>query len=288
MNQRAKPKPTTVIAPTSGWRAFNLSDLWRYSELLMFMAWRDIKLRYKQTIIGGVWTIIQPLMTTGVFTLLFGILMGKGNEPTVSGVPYALCTFCAMLPWQFFANTVSYAGSSMVTNRRIITKVYFPRLIIPMSALISSLFDFLVALLFLLAALLLWADFPTVNAFSFPLFLGLGVTLAFGCGMWLAALTAIYRDFRYVVPFIVQVGLFVCPVVYTLSSIKGQLSGNELMIYKMNPMVGVIEGIRWSLLGVGQPPDFFTLVCGTAVTLLVFVSGLAYFRKMEGTIADVI
>ncbi len=281
------PIPMLRIRPTSGWRAVDLRELWRYRELLFFFTWRDIKVRYKQTILGATWAVIQPLMTTGIFSVLFALLMGKGNEPTVPGVPYPLSTFCAMLPWQLFAFSLTQSGNSLITSQNLITKVYFPRLVIPLSAVLSGLVDFAVAFAVLIAGLLWYEVQVDLSLLMLPAFILMALGASVAVGLWLAALTAIYRDFRYIIPFIVQVGMFASPVVYSTDSVKSKLPDWAFQLYSLNPMVGVIEGFRWSLLGTGDPPGL-PVAFSALMTTLLFVSGLLYFRRMERTFADVV
>ena len=279
--------PTVVIQPTHGWRAVDLGEIWRYRGLLYFLTWRDIKVRYKQTLLGATWAIIQPLLTTLVFTVLFGVLMGRGNEPTVPGVPYAVSTFCAMLPWNLFAHSLSQSGNSLVNSRNLITKIYFPRLVIPLSSVLAGLVDFAIAFGVLLAMMLGYGITPSWAVLTLPLFVLLAVCASLAVGLWLSALNAIYRDFKYVIPFLLQLGMFVSPVVYASAKIEGKLPGWALAIYGLNPMAGVIEGFRWALLGAGSPPGVM-LVASTAMTLALLVGGAYYFRRMERVFADLI
>lgn len=279
--------PVTIIRPTNGWRALDLREVWRYRELMLTLAWREITIRYKQTFLGAAWAIIQPLMTTGIFSVLFALLLGKGNEPTAGNIPYAVSTFCAMLPWQLFATSLNQSGNILVQYRGMITKIYFPRLILPMAAVLSSLVDFAIAFVALLALMAVYGIFPGWGVLTLPLFVALAIMASLSVGLWLAALNAIYRDFRYVIPFIIQVGMFISPVVYSLESIQGRLSPWAWTLYSLNPMVGVIEGFRWALLGTSQGPGPLLLVSGMA-TALILVAGMFYFRRMERLFADVI
>jgi lipopolysaccharide transport system permease protein len=255
-------------------------DLWRYRELFYFLAWRDILVRYKQTVIGIAWALIRPFLTMIVFTIVFGQLAKLPSE----GVPYPILVFAAMLPWQFFANALSECSNSLITNANLISKVYFPRLIVPTSAVITSFVDFLVSGMILLA-LMAWYNFvPSWRILTLPLFILIAFAAAMGGGLWLSALNVKYRDFRYIVPFIVQFGLYISPVGFSSSIVPEQWR----LLYSLNPMVGVIDGFRWAILG-GEAKLYwpgFTLSVG--LVALLFVSGVWYFRKMERSFADVI
>lgn len=279
--------PVMVIRPTHGWRALDLRELWRFRELLFALTAREIQIRYKQTILGAAWALIQPLMTTGLFAALFAILMGRGKEPTVPGVPYVVSTFCAMLPWQLFAASLSQSAQSLITHQGMITKIYFPRLILPFSSVLAALVDFGIALVALLGLMLWYGVTPSWTALMLPVLMLLAVAASLAGGLLLASLSAIYRDFRYVVPFIVQFGMFVSPVIYSTQSLEGKLPDWALVVYGLNPMVGVIEGFRWALLGTAGPPG---LMFGVSIvaTFAVLVGSMFYFRRMERTFADVI
>jgi lipopolysaccharide transport system permease protein len=256
-------------------------DIWRYRELFYFLAWRDILVRYKQTLIGIAWALIRPFLTMVVFTVVFGKL---AKLDTAGGPPYPILVFAAMLPWQFFSSALSECSNSLVTNANLISKVYFPRLVVPASAVIVSFVDFLVSGMILLA-LMAWYNFvPSWRILTLPLFIVIAFAASMGAGLWLAALNVKYRDFRYVVPFIVQFGLYISPVGFTSSIVPPQWR----LLYSLNPMVGVIDGFRWAILGgaVNFYWPGFTLSLGLVVLLLV--SGIWYFRKMERTFADVI
>jgi len=255
-------------------------DLWRYRELFYFLAWRDILVRYKQTAIGIAWALIRPFLTMIVFTIVFGQLAKLPSE----GVPYPILVFAAMLPWQFFANALSECSNSLISNANLISKVYFPRLIVPGSAVIVSFVDFMISGIILLA-LMAWYNFvPSWRILTLPLFIVIAFAAAMGGGLWLSALNVKYRDFRYIVPFIVQFGLYISPVGFSSSIVPEQWR----LLYSLNPMVGVIDGFRWAILG-GEAKLYlpeFTLSVGLVV--LLFVSGIWYFRKMERSFADVI
>jgi lipopolysaccharide transport system permease protein len=258
-------------------------DIWRYRELFYFLAWRDILVRYKQTIIGMAWALIRPFLTMVVFSVVFGTLAKLPSE----GAPYPILVFSAMLPWQFFANALSECSNSLIGNANLISKVYFPRLIVPASAVIVSFVDFLVSGMILLG-LMAWYNFvPSWRILTLPLFIGIAFAASMGAGLWLAALNVKYRDFRYIVPFIVQFGLYISPVGFS-SSVVFERFPQWGWIYSLNPMVGVIDGFRWAILG-GESNLYlpgFTLSLG--LVALLFVSGVWYFRKVERTFADVI
>jgi len=279
--------PITIIRPTKGWRALDLREVWRYRELLLTLAWREITIRYKQTFLGAAWAVIQPLMTTGIFSVLFALLMGRGNEPTPAGIPYVVSTFCAMLPWQLFAHSLNQSGNILIQYRSMITKVYFPRLILPAAAVLSTLVDFSIAFVALLVLMMLYGVFPSWAIIFLPAFTAMAVIAALAVGLWLAALNAIYRDFRYVIPFIVQLGMFISPVVYSTDAIRDKLSPLAMTLYSLNPMVGVIEGFRWALLGTATPPGPEFLISALA-TVVILIGGMFYFRRMECLIADLI
>jgi lipopolysaccharide transport system permease protein len=264
-------------------------DLWRYRELFYFLAWRDLLVRYKQTAVGVAWSLIRPLLTMAVMTVVFG----KFGKMPSGGVPYSLLVFCGILPWQFFATALSESGNSLVTNSNLISKVYFPRLVVPASSVVTSFVDFIVSAFFLLA-LMIWYHFfpghntvaysPPVNILALPLFVLLACATSFGAGLWIAALMVEYRDFRIIVPFIVQFGLYVTPVAYMFRRQYEQWH----WVYALNPMVGVIEGFRWAILG-GEHHIFWpALFLSVAGTIVLLVSGIWYFRRMERTFADVI
>lgn len=255
-------------------------DLWRYRELFLFMAWRDILVRYKQTALGLAWSILRPLLILLVFTVLFGKL---ARFPSEGGAPYPVLVLAALLPWQLFANALADSSSSLVLNAGMISKVYFPRIIIPASTVIVSLVDFLIAST-LLAGVMVWYQYlPGWRLLLLPLFVALALLAAMGAGLWMAALNVRYRDVRYLVPFLVQFGLYVSPVGFSSSIIPEQWR----LLYALNPMVGVIDGFRWALLG-GDSFDAGGCALSLLVCLAFFLSGLAYFRRAERTFADVI
>jgi lipopolysaccharide transport system permease protein len=257
------------------------ADLWRYRELFYFLAWRDILVRYKQTAVGVVWALLRPFLTMVVFTVVFGKL---GKFPTEGAAPYPILVFAAMLPWQFFANSLSEASNSLVGNANLISKVYFPRLIIPSSAVITSFVDFLISTV-ILVGLMLWYQFvPGWRIFTLPLFIAIAFAAAMGIGLWLTALNVKYRDFRYIVPFIVQFGLYISPVGFSSSVVPEKWR----LLYSLNPMVGVIDGFRWAILG-GDVRIFWPgFLISNGLVLFFLVTGIWYFRRTEKTFADVI
>ena len=255
-------------------------DLWKFRGLFYFLSWRDILVRYKQTAIGIAWSIIRPLVTMVIFTIIFGKLAKLPD----GGVPYVLLVCAGMLPWQFFANAFSEASNSLVANSSMLSKVYFPRLIIPASSVIVALIDFCISF-GILIVLMIWYRFvPGPQIVFMPLFLLLAIIVTLGAGFWIAALNVKYRDFRYVVPFIVQFGLYISPVGFTSSVIPEKLR----LIYSLNPMVGVIDGFRWSIFGGNCPIDFTGFTISVVLSVLLFIYGLYFFRKMERSFADII
>ena len=279
-NPLTLPEPPVLrIAPPRGWLDIDFKELWAARELLYFFVWRDIKVRYKQTAIGAAWAVIQPFMTMVVFSLFFGKLAKMDSH----GLPYPAFYYCALLPWMYFANALQNATNVVVEQQRVITKVYFPRLILPLSAVVAGLLDFAIAFVVFLGMMAYYRIMPGVEIVLFPCFLLLAVVTALGVGLWLSALNAIYRDVRYVIPFLVQFWLFASPVAYPSSLVPVRWR----WLYGLNPMAGVIEGFRWALTGHGQPPNAL-LAVSTGAVLLLLGGGLAFFHKMEGTIADVV
>jgi lipopolysaccharide transport system permease protein len=267
------------IAPPSRWWELPLGEMWDYRELLYFFVWRDIKIRYKQTAIGAAWAVLQPFLTMLVFSLFFGRLAHIPSQ----GLPYPIFYYSALLPWMYFAGALQNATNTIVENQRLITKVYFPRLILPFSSVLSGLVDFGISFLMFAAMMIYYGIRPSAAVLWLPVFLLLAVLTALGVGLWLAALNAIYRDVRYVLPFLVQFWMFASPVAYPSSLVPEKWR----WLYGLNPMAGVIEGFRWSLAGKGVPPGHLIIV-SAAVVVAVLLSGIAYFQKMETTIADVV
>ena len=271
--------PVLRITPPSRWWALPLGELWDYRELLYFFVWRDVKIRYKQTAVGAAWAVLQPFLTMLVFSLFFGRLAHIPSE----GLPYPIFYYSALLPWMYFAASLQNATNTIVENQRVITKVYFPRLVLPLSATLSGLVDFGVSFLMFLAMMVYYGMRPTMAIFYFPMFLLLALLSALGVGLWLSALNAIYRDVRYVLAFLVQFWMFASPVAYPSSLVPAKWR----WLYGLNPMVGVIEGFRWTLTGHGDPPGI-RLFASFLVVVAVLVGGLAFFQRMEATIADVV
>jgi lipopolysaccharide transport system permease protein len=267
------------IEPDRGWFKINLRELYQYRELLFFLIWRDIKVRYKQTVLGAAWAIIQPFFTMVVFSLFFGQLAKVPSDD----IPYPIFSYAALVPWTFFANGLSQSANSLVGSSHLITKVYFPRLIIPVATVVSGIVDFALAFLVLLGMIFFYGIVPTVNVIWLPLFLLLALITALGVGLWLSALNVQFRDVRYAVPFLIQFWLFATPIAYSSSL----LSEPWRTIYGLNPMVGVVEGFRWALLGTANAPGPIIGVSALA-SLAILISGLFYFRRMEDTFADVV
>ncbi|MDZ7960407.1 MAG: ABC transporter permease [Aulosira sp. DedQUE10] len=255
-------------------------DLWRYRELFYFLAWRDILVRYKQTVIGIAWALIRPFLTMVVFTVVFGQLAKLPSQ----GAPYPILVFSAMLPWQFFSNSLSECSNSLISNANLISKVYFPRLVVPTSAVVVSFVDFLVSGMILLG-LMAWYNFvPNWRILTLPLFICIAFAASMGAGLWLASLNVKYRDFRYIVPFIVQFGLYISPVGFSSSIVPEEWR----LLYSLNPIVGVIDGFRWAILGGESKLYLPGFILSLGLVFLLFISGIWYFRKMERTFADVI
>ncbi|MCK6581384.1 MAG: ABC transporter permease [Anaerolineae bacterium] len=268
------------IEPSRGWVPLKLREIWQYRELLYFLTWRDIKVRYKQTVLGAAWAIIQPFMTMVVFTLFFG---GLGQIPS-DGIPYPIFSYAALVPWTFFASGLTMSSNSLVGSSNLIKKVYFPRLVIPIATVFSGVVDFVLAFVVLILMMLYFGIVPTVNVIFLPLFLLLAFITSLGVGLWLSAMNVQFRDVRYTVPFLTQFWMFITPIAYPSSLIE-----NETLraIYGLNPMAGVVEGFRWALLGTNTTPGPVILVSSLAA-LILFISGLFYFRRMEKTFADVV
>ncbi len=276
---RTSTPPVTVIRPSKGWFKLDFKELWEYRELLYFFIWRDIKVRYKQTVIGAAWAVIQPFFTMVVFSLFFGKL---AKIPS-GGIPYPIFYYSALVPWMYFAGALQNATNTVVEHQKVITKVYFPRVILPIAASLSGLLDFGIAFVVLLGMMLFYGIVPTLAVFTLPLFTLLATLTALGVGLWLSALNALYRDVRYAVPFLVQFWLFASPVAYPGSLVPEHWRA----VYGLNPMAGVIEGFRWALLGKGQAPGAM-LAASVGAVILILIGGLFYFRRTEATMADVV
>jgi lipopolysaccharide transport system permease protein len=270
---------TIRIEPSRGWVSLKLHEIWEYRELLYFLAWRDVKVRYKQTALGVAWAIIQPFFTMVIFSIFFGKL---GRIPS-DGIPYPIFSFAALVPWTFFAHGLAQSSNSLVSGAQLIKKVYFPRLVVPVAAVLSGLVDFILAFIVLLAMMLYYGVVPTANVVWLPAFLLLALITSLGVGLWLSTLNVEYRDVRHSVPFITQFWLFATPIAYPSSL----LSEPWRTLYGINPMAGVVEGFRWALLGTETRPGPM-VIASSLMALLILVSGAFYFRRMEKTFADVV
>jgi len=271
--------PVTVIRPSRGWISLNLRDLWEYRELLYFLTWRDIKVRYKQTVLGAAWAIIQPFFTMVVFSLFFGRLAKMPSDD----IPYPIFSYAALVPWTFFANGLSQSSTSLVASANLIKKVYFPRLVVPISAVVSGGVDFALAFAVLLGMMLFYGIVPTAAVVWLPLLLLLALVTSLGVGLWLTAMNVQFRDVRYAVPFLVQAWMFATPIAYPSSLLDEPWH----TLYGINPMAGVVEGFRWALLGTKTAPGLIILV-SALVAVGLLISGAFYFRRMEKTFADVV
>jgi lipopolysaccharide transport system permease protein len=281
--QPAVPAPTVVIEPSRGWPALQLRALWEYRELLYFLVWRDLKVRYKQTVLGVAWIVLQPVVAMVVFSLLFGRLLGVPSGE----VPYPLFVYSALLPWNYFAGSLTRASTSLVGSAHIITKVYFPRLVIPISGVVSGLVDFAIAFVVLIGLMMYYKVPPTLAIVLLPGFLLLAVLTALGFGLWLSALNVRYRDVNHLLPFLVQIWMFLTPVIYSTTLIPEPFC----FLMALNPMTGVVEGFRWALLGgylAGAQPPGGLFAISIAITLLVLAGGVVFFRRTERTFADII
>ena len=271
--------PLTLIRPSRGWLGVDFRELWRYRELLYFLIWRDIKVRYKQSLLGAAWAILQPFLTMVIFSIFFGRWAGIPTDD----LPQPIFYFAGILPWQLFQSGVSKAGTSLVASRNLITKVYFPRLAVPIAPVIAALVDFFLAFVVLIGMMIFYGIAPTKAVWTLPLFLLLALISTLGVGIWLAALNVNYRDIGYVIPFLLQVWFFLSPVVYSSSIVPEAIRP----YYGINPMAGVVQGFRWAILGVGEP-DVVSLALSTGVAFFLLFGGVLYFRRMERTFADVV
>jgi lipopolysaccharide transport system permease protein len=281
-DMRAEPAepPELIIRPSSGWIPLRLGELVAYRDLLFFLMWRDVKVRYKQTILGAAWAFIQPFFTMLVFTLFFGNLGGMSER--TGGIPYPVYAFAALVPWAFFAFALGQASECLVANSNLIKKVYFPRLVVPLAAVFAGTVDFLIAFLTLIGMLLYYGILPTWHVILLPAFMLLALSTSLGVGLWLSALNVQFRDVRYTLTFATQLWLFATPIAYPISIVPVEWRP----LYAVNPMVGVVEGFRWALLGSGDAPGPM-LAVSVAVSLLLLVSGAYYFRRMEKTFSDI-
>jgi lipopolysaccharide transport system permease protein len=271
--------PIIYLKPSTGWLPLDFGELWRYRELIFFLTWRDIKVRYKQAVLGIAWAVLQPLLTMAIFTIIFGVLL---NTPS-QGLPYPLFALTALVPWQLFATALQRSSISLVGNANLITKIYFPRIAIPLSTIFAALIDFGISFVVLLGVMAFYRVWPGLMILWLPLFILLSLLTSLAVGLWLSALNVQYRDIQHMVPFLIQVWMYASPIVYPIETIP---AGFWRGIYSLNPMVGVIQGFRWALLG-GTRPDI-TLVISIIVVLILLISGLYYFRRMEKTFADIV
>lgn len=275
-----KKAETILIQPVKGWVALNLRDLWIYRELVFFLTWRDLKVRYKQSVLGVLWAIIKPFMAMVVFTIFFGNLAKMPSD----GMPYPIWSYTGLLPWEFFAAALSVSARSMLTSGSMVSKIYFPRIIVPLSSVFANLVDFLIAFVILIGMMFFYKITPTINMVWLPAFMLLAVITALGVGLWFSALLVMYRDINYMLPFITQLWMFVSPVVYASSSVPEQWR----VLYSLNPMAGVVEGFRWALLGTQQSISPLMIAISAGIALTLFISGLFFFRRMERVFADMI
>ncbi|MBL8227494.1 MAG: ABC transporter permease [Bryobacterales bacterium] len=271
--------PEIIIEPTTGWASLRLHELWEYRELLYFFVWRELKVRYKQTMIGAAWALLQPLFTMLVFSLFFGRLAKIPSD----GIPYPVFSIAGLVPWSFFANALSQSSNSLVASSHLVKKVYFPRLAIPISTVLAAVVDLLIALLLMFAVMLYYQVFPGPQILFLPLFLLLATVTVLGVGLWFSAMYVEYRDIRYVIPFLAQIWMYLTPIVYPSSIVPEKWR----VLYALNPMVGVIEGIRWSVAGT-RPPESAVLTSSIFAGVLLLVTGMYYFRRMEKNFADII
>jgi lipopolysaccharide transport system permease protein len=269
-----------VIKPSKGLVPLDLIDLWRYRELVFFMTWRDLTVRYKQTLLGALWAILRPFLTMVVFSIFFG---GLAKVPS-DGVPYPIFSFTALLPWELFATSLSVASRSLVNNSNMITKVYFPRIILPLSSILAGLVDFAIALVVMIGMMIYYHFTPTANFWYVFLLVLLTLVAAMGVSLWLSAMNVLYRDVGYVTPFLQQLWLYITPIAYPASLVPAKWQ----VIYALNPMTGIVEGFRWALLGTTQNAPVNLLIISTVVSFVILISGLFYFRRMERLFADMV
>lgn len=280
MSDNGLAPPVTLIRPSRGWTGLRLHELWSYREVVYFLAWKDVKLRYKQSVLGVAWAVLQPFLMMVAFTIFFNRVAGVSAP---GGFPYPVFSYAALVPWTFFASGLTLASNSLVANSNMIKKIYFPRLALPLSSVLAPGFDFVWAFLVLVGMLVFYRIAPTTNVLFLPYFFLLALVASLGVGLWLSAMNLQFRDVAYVVPFLLQIWLIVSPVIYSAEN----LAQPWKTIYALNPMAGVIEGFRWALLG-GGPAPVLTVVLSTVTALAVLVSGAFYFRRLERTFADVV
>lgn len=272
--------PLVILRPASGWSLVNFRDLWMYRELIFFMIWRDLKVRYKQTVLGISWAVLKPFTTMIVFSIFFGKLASMPSD----GIPYPIFSYSGLLVWELFSNAISNASRSLTSNAHMITKIYFPRIILPLSSVLSGIVDFLIAFLILIGMMFYYHIIPTVNIWTLPAFVLLTLVTALGVGLWLAALNVLYRDVNYITPFLIQFWLFITPIVYPAS----MLDAKWQILYAINPMVGVVEAFRWALLGGSRAAPGITLLISSSVAVVLLITGLLFFRKTERLFADMV
>jgi lipopolysaccharide transport system permease protein len=270
---------TTIIRPVTGWAPLHLGELWEYRELLFFLTWRDIKVRYKQTVLGAAWAVLQPLLTMVIFSVFFGRLARLPSD----GVPYPVFAFCALVPWTYFATALTQASNSLVDHSALISKIYLPRVLVPLARVVGGLVDLALASVVLAAMLAYYGIVPGPAVLTLPLFVLLAAATAFAVSLWLAALNVRYRDVRHVIPFLIQVWLFATPIAYSASLVPERWRP----LYGLNPMAGVVDGFRWALLGRAEPPGALLALSGLSV-VVILAGGLFYFRRMERSFADTI
>ena len=281
-----RPAPL-VIQPRHGWAPIDFVELWRYRELALALAEREVLVRYKQSLLGAAWAVIQPLVTMLVFTVLFGVLLGQRDLPTAPGVPYPVSTYCALLPWQLFAQSVTRASLSIVGNQNLITKVYFPRLLIPLAPVFAALVDFAIAFVVLVGLMVWYRIVPGPAVLLLPALVLLAVAFALACSLWLSALNAVHRDIQHVVPFLVQLLMYLSPILYSAHAVLSGRPEWVHLLYWLNPMTGVAEGFRWALLDT-PTPDLAIMAASFGGVALILVSGLYYFKRIERRFADVV
>lgn len=269
-----------VIKPVKGWVPLNLKDLWLYRELIYFLTWRDLKVRYKQSVLGVLWAILKPFLNMVIFAIIFGTLAKVPSD----GIPYPIFSYTGLLPWGFFAAALEVSARSMLQSGGMVSKIYFPRIIVPLSSVLANLVDFLIASIILIGMMAYYQITPTINILWLPLFLLLAMITAIGVGLWFSALLVMYRDVNYLLPFITEIWKYISPVVYSITLIPEKWQ----WLYSINPMSGVIFGFRWALLGKPESIDLVSIAISSAIALIVFISGLFFFRRMERVFADMI
>lgn len=278
--ETVKKPEVVIIQPVKGLVALNLRDLWVYRELVYFLTWRDLKVRYKQSVLGVLWAIIKPFLAMVVFTIFFGNLAKMPSD----GLPYPVWSYTGLLPWEFFAAALSVSARSMLTSGNMVSKIYFPRIIVPLSSVFANLVDFLIAFVILIGMMIFYHITPTINMVWLPAFMLLAIVTALGVGLWFSALLVMYRDVNYMLPFITQLWMFISPVVYASSIVPEKWR----VLYSLNPMAGVVEGFRWALLGTQQSISPVMIAISSGIALTLFISGLFFFRRMERVFADMI